>query len=190
MHVNDQELLRLARTGRHAAAETLWSRHAASVRAYAASVLGVRAASDAADDAAQAVFCRMLTADAHEAIRDVRAWLISAVRRESLNVLRSARRRQRLHGAVQGRVGSLPVPNDTDDVEAAVAALPRRQREVIVLRHVAGLTFDAISVATGLPRSTVVSRYNSAIRILRGLLERGNAPTAPAPDEVMGVTHA
>lgn len=190
MHDDDRELLRLARAGRHAAAETLWSRHAASIRAYAATVLGNRGASDAADDAVQTVFCRVLTEGAGEPIRDLRAWLISAVRRESLNVLRSARRRHRLHGDLPGRVRVPPGLDDTSEIGAAVAALPRRSREVIVLRHVAGLTFDAMSTATGLPRSTVVSRYDAAVRMLRTLLGSGNQPNAPACHEVLGVTHA
>ena len=43
-------------------------------------------------------------------------------------------------------------------------------REVLVLRHVCGLTFDQLAPATGLSRSAAASRYTAAITRLRTLL--------------------
>ncbi len=55
-------------------------------------------------------------------------------------------------------------------VADAVAALPGAEREVVVLRHYHGLTFPEIAVVVGSPTSTVKSRMNRGLRILRDRL--------------------
>ncbi|MCP4223098.1 MAG: SigE family RNA polymerase sigma factor, partial [Actinomycetia bacterium] len=47
-----------------------------------------------------------------------------------------------------------------------VADLPDRRREVIVLRHIAGLTERAIGAALGITRGTVSSTLRDAYRSL------------------------
>lgn len=152
------------------------------MRTYARTVLGHRAATDAEDDAVQAAFCRVL--DTPEgtlaAVLDVRAWLLTLTRNAALMHLRSVRReRGRRDRATVMRASLAP---SHSALQAAVDALPRRLREVMVLRHIAGLSFDQLAAALGVPRSTASSRYDRALRTLRDAIE-------PAPVPVEEPTH-
>jgi RNA polymerase sigma factor (sigma-70 family) len=64
--------------------------------------------------------------------------------------------------------GSWPV--GADAVTAAVDALPAVSREVIVLREVCGLSYQAIAEVTGVPMGTVMSRLARARDRLRRVL--------------------
>lgn len=65
-------------------------------------------------------------------------------------------------------------------LEAGVAALPLEQREVFLLREVAGVPFREIARVTGAPEPTVKSRMRYALEALRAHLRRagveGDAP--------------
>ncbi len=49
----------------------------------------------------------------------------------------------------------------------AVARLPERQREVVVLRMTAGLKFEEIAKLVGVPLGTALSRMSAAVQRLR-----------------------
>ena len=55
-------------------------------------------------------------------------------------------------------------------LDAALAALPVEQREVVVLHLVEGLTFREVGVATGASQWTAASRYRLGMHRLRGVL--------------------
>ncbi|GIK19360.1 MAG: sigma-70 family RNA polymerase sigma factor [Leptolyngbya sp. PLA2] len=163
-------LLRTHR-GHEPSARRLWEAQAPRLVAVARAVLGRRCGANDAEDAVQAVFCRVLELDRRSvrAVRDPGAWLAQMTRRESLNMLRAARRaavREREHdggraiGASQREAG----------LTAALAALPRHLREVVVLRHTAGLTFEQVSLTLGVNRNTVASRHRLAMERLRNAL--------------------
>jgi len=57
-------------------------------------------------------------------------------------------------------------------LESAVAALPPEQREVFLLREVAGVPFAEIAAVTGAPEPTVKSRMRYALEALRRHLSR------------------
>ncbi|MDQ7012836.1 MAG: sigma-70 family RNA polymerase sigma factor [Planctomycetota bacterium] len=173
MPTDDQRLLRRTHAGHEPSARELWSRHAGWMAAYAGLVLGSRNGS-MADDVVQSVFCRVLSLDrrAVRLVQDVRPWLAHAIRHEALNHLRTVRRAAQRE--LQAARRSTPVdttPDPNSDVAAALASLPRRQREVAYLRHVAGLTVDQTALALDLPRGTVASRTRAAIQSLRDRLE-------------------
>jgi RNA polymerase sigma-70 factor (ECF subfamily) len=69
-------------------------------------------------------------------------------------------------------------------IAAALAKLPERQRSVFVLSHVEGRTSREVSALTGLNESTVRVHLFRAIRKLRGLL--ANDAVVPAPGELKG----
>jgi RNA polymerase sigma-70 factor (ECF subfamily) len=178
-------LLLSASRGSDAAARALWEAHAPRLLAYARSIVRDHSL---ADDVVQEALCRALRQDARtlRAVSDVAAWLTSLVRREALNQLRSlSRARRRALAHAERAVRSAP-PEAllSTDVQRAIDRLPRRDREVLVLRHVCGLTFDQLAPATGLSRSAAASRYTAALARLRALLPHPSndesLPAAPA----------
>ena len=61
------------------------------------------------------------------------------------------------------------VPDDA--LQAAVAALPDAQREVVTLKFQGGLTFAEIAAAMGTSLNTAASRYRYAMDKLRSLIQ-------------------
>jgi len=168
MDHDDRQLLIATHRGHEASARLLWARHAPRLTAHARAILRNAAA---ADDAVQAVMCRLLELPGGRvrAIQDVAAFLASSVRREALNQIRAARRAQAREGkagraAPQGRVAP------SGDLHAALEALPRRLREVVVLKHISELTFDQIALALATNRNTIAGRYRAALEALRAVL--------------------
>jgi RNA polymerase sigma factor (sigma-70 family) len=93
--------------------------------------------------------------------------------RVALNVLRREMRRRtrevdalRRRGSTEAFVERSPDP----DLWRAVAALPDRQREAIVLRYVADLPEADIAIALGVARGTVASNLSRARESLAGTL--------------------
>jgi RNA polymerase sigma-70 factor, ECF subfamily len=170
---DDVQLLLRTHAGDERAARELWARHAAALSAYARSILR----SDAnAEDAVQTVFCALLTCQRSELrrITDARAWLVRSTRNASLNMLRTTRRDA---ARLRARPPTTPTsPNNDPDLARALDAIPRRLREIVLLRHAAGMTFDQIALATGLPRSTAAERYQAGLAALRARLNP-HAPT-------------
>lgn len=170
MSDDDRQLLIQTHRGHEASARLLWARHAPRLRAHAAAIIP-----GGADDVVQSVMCRLLELPSRRvlAIEDVGAYLAAAVRREALNHLRSLRRagERAASRPVRGSVGD----GSREDVRAALDGLPRRLREVVVLKHAAGLTFDQIAAALATNRNTIASRYRSALQQLREALSRGVA---------------
>lgn len=177
MPPDDRTLLRKTHAGHEPSARELWRRHAGWMLAYARAVVGPRGVSP--DDVVQAVFCRLLGLDrrAIREVREVRPWLAQLTRREAINQLRAARRAA--HREARARLPEPPMPplHEPRDLAAAVARLPRGQREVVHLRHIVGLSTDQTAAALGVPRGTVASRSHAAMRALRALLD----PLAPPP---------
>jgi RNA polymerase sigma-70 factor (ECF subfamily) len=197
MHPDDRTLLRKTHAGHEPSARELWRRHAGWMLAFARTISGDRRGVSA-DDIVQSVFCRLLGLDrsAVRAVRDVRPYLAQATRREALNQLRAARRAA-AREAGAGRVHDGPDGSDAPDSAAlalAVSRLPRRLREVVHLRHIAGLSTDQTALALGLPRGTVASRTHAAVRSLRDMLasETATNPTThPTPNTpITPITHA
>ncbi len=167
-------LLRTHR-GHEPSARRLWEAQAPRLVAVARAVLGRRGGAGDAEDAVQAVFCRVLELDraSVRSVRDPAAWLAQMTRRESLNMLRSARRAAARERGHEGSSASGGVPREAG-VAGALESLPRHLREVVVLRHTAGLTFEQVSLALGVNRNTVASRHRLAMERLRGVLAGGD----------------
>lgn len=81
---------------------------------------------------------------------------------------RSSHRGTRARGGPQGGVGEAQRHRD---VRAALLTLPEAYREVIVLRHFAGLSYEEMGAAIGVPAKTVKSRLYTARHQLAQLLD-------------------
>lgn len=181
-------LLVQMRGGDEAAARRLWTALSPRLIAYAAAVLPPRLRAGAAD-AVQAVFCSVLRMSAAEVARigSGEGFLLTSVRNQCISAIRAHRREAaRLETLAQRQVGPTPAIGAIEDSEllAALESLPRRQREVVILRHVLGLSFDQVEASTGINRNTASSLYRVAVATLERLL----GPEAAEPTPERGVT--
>lgn len=97
--------------------------------------------------------------------------------RVALDLLSSRLRRRAAERRAMARLGPPPPPASTDDgadragVRAAVAALPARQRAVLVLRYFEDMSVADTAEAMGCATGTVTSLAREAIAALRGRLD-------------------
>jgi len=127
-------------------------------------LLGDRAA---AEDAAAEALARAFADWKRVAVLPYReAWVLRVATNVALDQIR--RRKQ--------PVASSPAPSEDEDTQAlrvalwaALRALPHRQREIVVLRYIAGLTEGEVAQLLGLSLGTVkthVSRGRAALRLV------------------------
>jgi RNA polymerase sigma-70 factor, ECF subfamily len=165
----------------------------ALVRRYQAEVYGflVRMVGDEslADDLFQDTFLRVMAA--LPTYRDkgrFRSWLFSVARNKALDALRRSKlernifeRRSHADGDDVAETEGVTEPALAPDVLAerrelaerldrAIATLPTEQREVVMLRHSASLTFREIAEVTGDSINTVMGRMRYANSALSKLL--------------------
>lgn len=103
--------------------------------------------------------------------------------RVGINLIRRHERRARLEAILLRReVPRGDVPAAAGEAWLAVADLPARQREVLVLRYVADLTEPEIGQSLGVSRSAVSSALTDARRAL-ALLLPDHAPARSDPHQ-------
>ncbi len=155
--------------GDETAARQFYARIGPRISAYARALLRDDAA---ADDVVQQVWLRAIARPERELsqVRDATAWLVSITRSIALNHVRTRTRSiTRLQLNLATHADAAP-PRDHADLRHAIDALPDDQREVVLLKHVADLTFDQIALTLDENRSTLASRYRTAIATLRNHL--------------------
>lgn len=120
------------------------------------------------------------------------AWLFRTVRNRAINSGIASRRRRRHEAEAASGVpawfetnpsarGDLAV--DPESAQAALAALPIEQREIIVAHLWGGLTFDQIAEVAGLSASSTHRLYQVGLKALRERLEVPcrTSPSRPIP---------
>lgn len=95
---------------------------------------------------------------------------------------RLSRRRAVERRVLVGRTREHHVPAPANEIWLLVAGLPRRQREVVVLRHVADLREAEIADVLGISRSTVSSTLADAHARLGHLLDEPVSTKEDHPD--------
>jgi len=104
-------------------------------------------------------------------IESLTAW-VTAV---SLNLARSRLRRVAAERRARSRLGtrersSIASPEDRVDITRALAALPRRQREVTVLRYYLGMDVKEVADALGMSEGTAKTTLFRARQALAAAL--------------------
>ena len=169
----DGDLLSHYREGDLEAAAALYDRHCRGLYLYARSLTGDAAR---AEDAAQEAFVRLLERDARRPPDSVQAFLYAVVRNLVRDDLRKAAVRRKADPAMfERRPGPWPGPCSEEEVGSAVLALPEDQRETVVLKVYAGLTFAEIAELGGVSLATAASRYRYALEKLAESLKRGTS---------------
>ncbi len=132
-----------------------------------------------ARDAVQEAFVRLLRRE--DSPPNMLAWLYRTVRSAAIDSLRSEQRRQRRERevAAQRSMWFEPRPENAIDAAAAQTALatvPEKQREVVVLRLWSGLTLAEIAEACEASVSTIFGRYRAGLAAVRKRLEQTSTP--------------
>ena len=129
-----------------------------------------------ADDVVQEVFVSIVKSR-HRLVRvdDLNAYLFASMHRA---IARSLKRRRRRPTPVESledvpqESASCFTSFDEELLDRAIQRLPEKQREVVVLKTDAQMTFASIAELLGVGASTVASRYRYALEKLRTELRR------------------
>jgi RNA polymerase sigma-70 factor (ECF subfamily) len=140
----------------------------------------------AAEDAVQEALLRAWErSEKGEEIESMQAWITTValnLTRSGLRRLRSERRaKSRLREAGWGEDPALDAGR-TVDVERALATLPRRQREAVVLRYYLQLDTREVAVALGVSEGTVKSTLFRARAALADALGMHQSESEEAND--------
>lgn len=118
-----------------------------------------------AEDAVQEALVRAwVKAERGEDIESLPAWVTTVAMNLSRNALRRvlAERRARERLRADASPVAHPYPDEVLDVQRTIAGLPRRQREVAVLRYVLELDTREVAGALGIDEGTVKSHLARA----------------------------
>jgi RNA polymerase sigma-70 factor, ECF subfamily len=154
----------------------LYARFAPGVQRYVDSILHDR---HEAEDITQMVFAKLMTRICKYEQREVpfTAWIMRVARNAALDHMRASRAvpTEEVRLADEGHTGG----NDQlIDLRIALEELPKDQREVLILRHIAGLSPLEIADALDKTESSVHGLHHRGRRALREkLIELGSGPT-------------
>lgn len=102
---------------------------------------------------------------------NVEGWLVTIAHRKAIDALRRGAR------LVVGDVPERPAPERARDLDLAraLAQLPPRQRETVVLHHLGGLPFAEVAAALGGSADAARRASSDGVRRLRRLLGADDA---------------
>jgi RNA polymerase sigma-70 factor (ECF subfamily) len=164
---DDRDLVERCLGGDAAAFRTLVERYQRVLFTVAVRMLGDGdQAADAAQDAFVRAYRKLRTYDSRHKFF---SWLYRILVNECLNVRRSRRLLEPLDSGLPAADNPHRDAEQAElraSVKAALGRLTPAYREVIVLRHYAGLSYAEIAEAVGAPEKTVKSRLFSARQLL------------------------
>ena len=180
---SDDELVRLARGGMSAAFDQLVRRHQGPALRIASKWLGDTAGGK---DAVQNAFERIYrTLDRYRCEGRFTPYLYQVVINECRMAHRGAARRRRRIDELE-QPAPAPAERESEDlilarerrreVEAALARLGDKLRDVLVLRFAGDLSYQEIAEALEIPVGTVKSRLFAGLEKLRALLDGEDRP--------------
>jgi RNA polymerase sigma-70 factor (ECF subfamily) len=164
-----------AKQGDRAAIRFLYLRYSGNVYGYARSI--VRNDHDA-EDVVQQVFTRMLTAIQNYEQRSVpfSAWLLRITHNTAIDQIR---RRAPLCEDPETMLADEPEHVESDHlrttIREALSELPEVQREIVVLRHVAGLSPGEIAERMGRSEDSIHGLHHRGRRALQAALTQAGA---------------
>lgn len=168
---SDDDLLRAVARGDATAFEALYRRHRDWT--FRVACRFCRGPEDAADVVQETFAYLLARAPRLRLTARLTTYLYPVVRSIAVERIRR-QRRMRLGGVGEGPDAAvdptgpaLPATGLDPALEAAVAALPEGQREVLLMRAVDEMSLAEIAVALGIPVGTVKSRLHHALAALR-----------------------
>jgi len=138
-----------------------------------------------AADATQEIFAKVLAKlDRYDPEREFQPWIYRVAAREVRDLARKAavRRDRERRAARKDRSMSETDPVLEEELRAtvrtAVRQLPEPSRTALVLHFFSGLTQRQVAEVLRLPRTTIQSRLEKGLALLRGRLKRAGYPAA------------
>lgn len=190
MELDEQALIRRCKDGDEEAFRMLMERHQRGVFAVAQAM--VRDAEEARD-IVQEAFVRVFQGlGGFKGDASFKTWLQRIVRNLCIDRLRARKSREQALGEVEtvaegedaveaglvaSRWGSQPQDRLLDRelgeaIHAAVARLPEKHREILVLREVEGMSYEELAETLGIPKGTVMSRlFHARSKLQKDLAE-------------------
>ncbi|MER7575773.1 RNA polymerase sigma factor [Streptomyces sp. NPDC126514] len=183
----DEGLIRAAQDGDVTSLTTVVMESQPHVRRFALSLCSSRQdAEDAAQEALIILYRRIGTLRATGALA---SWMFRIVRNECL-------RQARLLVSRSGEAAAEPEPDaapsaeeavlhrlEAERIAAAVSALPRDQRQILIMRDVQGLPGKSVAEALGLSNAAMKSRLHRARAALRHSLAVTDRPPGQTSDQ-------
>jgi RNA polymerase sigma-70 factor, ECF subfamily len=174
--------IRRAQQGDRDALGFLYARYADDINGYVRSIVHDR---HEAEDVTQQVFAKLIHVIHKYEERQVPflAWMLRVARNLAIDHLR----RQRMIPVEEVRrtddgSGDPAHGQPMHDLQEALSTLPIDQREVLVLRHIAGLSPAEIAQRTGRSEGSIHGLHHRGRRALRAeLTSRGAAPATVVP---------
>lgn len=176
--VSDEELVAALREGELAAFDRLYARYERRLYGYIRRIVGEAAS---ADDLFQDVFLKVLRDRSYDPGRGrFSPWLFAVAR----NACLAAQRRERTRDALREQAGEQLQPaaggleaqvGEAARVQAAMAALPEPQRQLILLKQLGELSYREIAGLMGVAEGTIKSRLHAATQAFRRLLTEGGS---------------
>lgn len=156
--------------GTEPAIEALFDEHWVTAWRAAYCVTGRR---DLADDAAQDAFVNAIRSlGTFDRSRPFAPWIAKIAVNRARDLLRAERRRNL--GSLDEAIEA-PAQVEVKGLLAAVEALPREQREAVVLHHVLGFSLKEVAEIVGAPEGTVNSRLGRGVARVRLMPEAEHA---------------
>lgn len=169
-----------AQQGDREALGFLYARYADNVHGYLRSIVHDH---HEAEDLTQHVFAKLIHVIGKYEEREVPffAWMLRVARNVALDHIRQQRlipvEEVRATEGFNGGAGSHHAPGRSHDLMEALDTLPQAQREVLVMRHVVGLSPPEIATRTGRTEGSVHGLHHRGRQALKAeLIERAAAP--------------
>ena len=170
--VRDEDILAVARNGPDAL-RRLYEKTSKGVYAYALSLL--KNAHDA-EDVCQETFLSIYDkAGDYEHQGKPMAWIITVAKRHALTVLRKERGKSYIEEAEKANAEAFSRTENTEQrllLQAATEVLNDDERQIVMLKAVAGMKAREIGKILGMPLNTVLSKYHRAIGKMRLYIEK------------------
>lgn len=156
----DAVLCKLAARGNAGAYEMLYQRHRASLVAFVFHLLGPSSSAEDAEDIVQDAFTRVFTGIREKRLDgSFKSWLYTIARNRTIDLQRTRRERVSsldADAAEQPRAPQNDQPAERAEQRAelawlvgAVAELPERQREALLMKEIGGLSHEGIASELG-----------------------------------------
>lgn len=165
----DAEILVRTREGDTDSFPILYRRYARSLFFYAQSMTRDSAL---AEDFVQEAFSKLLAYDPADIEDSAKGLLYSFTRNLAIDEARRSSLRHRKAPRLLPAAGTPPVSRElAEAVSRALDELPDEQREAVILKVYAGMTFEEAAAVAEAPTPTVMSRYRYALQKLSELLQ-------------------